>query len=169
MSTYPPDLDRLNFLVRVVSKECAHLIATNERLFRVPFTEETAKRLACDPELAERVDAFSTRFGRLQDTLGDKLLPVLLHALGETTGAVIDNLDRAEHLGLIESADRWMMLRKLRNQMVHEYIEDLTVLADALQTAHNGVSSLTNAAERMVRELERRGWCESRGRTGGGG
>lgn len=167
MSTHSTDLERLNFLARVVRKECAHLKGTDERLFRDPFTEKTANRLAGDTELAERVDAFSTRFARLQDTLGDKLLPLLLQALGETTGAVIDNLDRAERLGLIESADQWMVLRKLRNQMVHEYIEDLAVLADALQTAHNGVPSLTSSTERMIRELERRGWGENTDRTGG--
>ena len=110
MNIDPGSLGRLHFLLRVVRKESAHLNGTDERLFREPFTRDTAARLASDPELAERVDAFSTRFARLQDTLGDKLLPVLLQALGETTGAVIDNLDRAERLGLIESSDQWMML-----------------------------------------------------------
>lgn len=38
-------------------------------------------------------------FWRLQDTIGDKLIPALLRALGEPQGAVIDNLDRAERLG----------------------------------------------------------------------
>lgn len=43
------------------------------------------------------------RFGRLQDTLGDKLLPLLLSLLGEKVSSAIDNLDRAERLGFIES------------------------------------------------------------------
>ena len=168
MNIDPGSLGRLHFLLRVVRKECAHLKGTDERLFREPFTRDTAARLASDPELAERVDAFSTRFARLQDTLGDKLLPVLLQALGETTGAVIDNLDRAERLGLIESSDQWMMLRKPRNQMVHDYIEDPVVLADALQTAHDHVASLTRAAEQMIREANRRGWGENSDPPGGG-
>ena len=67
------------------------------------------------------MEAFVSRFGRLQDTLGDKLLPQLLSALGEKISAVIDNFDRAEQLGLIASADEWMTMRSLRNQMVHEY------------------------------------------------
>lgn len=61
------------------------------------------------------------RFARLLDTVGDKLLPVLLTALGEASAEAIDNLDRAEHLGFIVSTDEWMTLRILRNQMVHEY------------------------------------------------
>ena len=44
------------------------------------------------------------RFGRLQDTVGDKFLPTLLSALAETPGAAIDNLDKAEKLGLMASA-----------------------------------------------------------------
>jgi hypothetical protein len=48
--------------------------------------------------------AFVSRFGRLQDTVGDKLLPALLSALAEPVGPAIDNLDKAEKLGLLESA-----------------------------------------------------------------
>lgn len=106
-------------------------MTTDQRLFGDPFTPERAGQLESDPDLAERVEAFVGRFGRLQDTVSDKLLPVLLVALGETPAAAIDNLDRAERLGLIVSADEWMTMRKLRNQMVHEYVEDLAVCLPA--------------------------------------
>lgn len=77
-----------------------------------------------------------SRFGRLQDTLADKFLPALLAALGEPLGAQLDNLDCAERLGWIESTDTWLTIRLLRSRMVHEYIEDLTMLASALQSGH---------------------------------
>jgi len=108
-----------------------------------------------DPILAERLDAFVSRFGRLQDTVGDKLLPALLSALAETPGPAIDNLDKAEKLGLIESADAWMEMRRLRNQMVHEYIEDPNVLLSALHSGHGFVPTLAAAAQRCVAEVER--------------
>ncbi len=76
----------------------------------------------------------------MQDTLGDKLLPVWLKLLGEPLGAVVDNLDKAEKLGILTSADDWLEYRQLRNQMVHEYIEDMTILAQALQTANQKVA-----------------------------
>ena len=91
--------------------------------------------MAADPLLAERLDAFVARFGRLQDTVGDKLLPSLLMALAEPVGPAIDNLDKAEKFGWIESTEDWMEMRRLRNQMVHEYIEDVAVLASALRVA----------------------------------
>lgn len=149
---------RLQFLARVADKEARHLALTTERLFTSPFTPERVAELEKAPDLAERVDAFVSRFGRLQDTLGDKLLPVLLTALGEKTGAVIDNLDRAERLGLIPSADQWMEMRKLRNQMVHDYVEDPLVLSDALETAHGFVAVLAGVADRLSGEIEGRGW-----------
>jgi len=107
---------RLRFLVRVADKQARHLTEPTERLFDSPFTPERAESLATNPDIAERTDAFVSRFGRLQDTLGDKLLPVLLSALGEKARAHIDNLDRAERLGLIPSTNQWMEIRKLRNQ-----------------------------------------------------
>ncbi len=91
------------------------------------------------------------------DTGGDKLLPALLSALAETPGPAIDNLDKAEKSGLIESTEAWMAMRRLRNQMVHEYIEDLTVLCSALQSAHAFVPSLVAAARRCVAESQRVG------------
>ncbi len=101
-------LQRLQFLVRVVRKERPHLAVTDQRLFAVPFTRAQAADLENNPDLAERVEAFVGRFGRLQDTLGDKLLPVLLAAMGKGASSAIDNLDRAERLGMLKSADDWM-------------------------------------------------------------
>lgn len=149
---------RLQFLARVVRKECGHLAHTDQRLFETPFSMERARQLDSDPETAERVEAFVGRFGRLQDTLGDKLLPLILSALGETPAAMIDNLDKAERLGLVNSADDWLAMRKLRNQMVHEYVEDPEILASALQSGHVFVATLVAAADRMLGEIQARGW-----------
>jgi hypothetical protein len=146
---------RLEFLSRVTTKECQHLLDTDRRLFATLFTIEEAQKVEADPILAERLDAFVSRFGRLQDTVGDKLLPALLSALAETPGPAIDNLDKAEKFRFIESADGWMEMRRLRNQMVHEYIEDLAVLSSALRNGHAFVPTLVAAARRCVAEVER--------------
>ncbi len=68
------------------------------------------------------MDAFVVRFGRLQDTLRDKLLPAFLYIMEERTGTIRENLDCAEKLGIIASLDYWLVLRKLRNRMIHEYV-----------------------------------------------
>ena len=69
----------------------------------------------------------------------------------------IDNLDRAERLGLLNSADEWMTMRNLRNQMIHEYVEDPVVLISALQSGHAFVPALIAVANKMIAEIERRG------------
>lgn len=155
------NIERLQFLARVVEGESSNLRATNVRLFAQPFTTETVKRLDEDQELSERVDAFVARFSRLQDTLGDKLLPELLEALGEERVILIDRLDMAEKLGWIQSSDQWIAIRQLRNQMIHEYIEDPEILAKALQTGHEYVEELLNAAQNMLNELQKRGWRQN--------
>ena len=155
MTTAEPTKLRLAFLARVTEKECEHLLATDSRLFSTGLTEQEAIKIAADPMLAERLDAFVARFGRLQDTVGDKLLPSLLEALSEAVGPAIDNLDKAERFGLIGSAEDWMQMRRLRNQMVHEYIEDINVLSSALRSGHAFVPKLVKAARACVAEAER--------------
>lgn len=114
--------ERLVFLVRVVRKEARHLRYTDSGLFDRPLDVACVQALAKDDALAERVDAFVSRFSRLQDTLGDKLLPALLRYAGEVPRTAMENLDRGEKLGWIESSDAWLAVRRLRNRMVHEYV-----------------------------------------------
>jgi len=150
----PAQHERLTFLCRITQKEIQHLLGTDRRLFADLFTVEAAQKIETDPILAERLDAFVSRFGRLQDNLGDKFLPQLLLALAEKPGAALDNLDRAERLGWIESAETWLEIRKLRNQMVHEYIEDLAILTSALQAGHQHVATLVAAGQKMMAEAQ---------------
>jgi len=147
---------RLQFLCRVVEKEAKYLQETDTRLFAQPLTPESLGHIANDPLLAERLDAFVSRFGRLQDTLADKLLPMLLDMMAEPKGAAIENLDRAEKLGWLVSTDDWLEMRKLRNQMVHEYIEDLMILSGALQAGHEFVPTLVNTMSRMIMQAQQR-------------
>lgn len=66
---------------------------------------------------------------------------------------------RAERLGFIPSADDWMTMRKLRNQMIHEHLENPIVLADALEADHRYVPVLVDVTARLRAEIERRGWA----------
>lgn len=145
----PKAQQRLFYLVRLADKELQHLQLTDARLFAVPMDGQRVDRLAADPELAERVDAFVARFGRLQDTLGDKVLPAYLVAHGERLATFVENLDRAEKLGIISDAQTWLDMRRLRNQMIHEYVEDPLVLASALNAAHRFVPTLAAVTARF--------------------
>jgi hypothetical protein len=51
-----------------------------------------------------------------------------------------------------------MIIRNISNQMIHEYVEDLAILINALQSGHSLVSTLIAGADRMIAEIELRGW-----------
>lgn len=150
-------LERVMFLQRVVDREIHHLNYSASKVFHQPFTLELAEQLNSNEELAEQLEAFISRFCRLQDTLGDKFLPAWLDILEEKTNVAIDNLDKAEKIGVLPSVELWLELRQLRNQMVHEYIEDLNLLVDALQTAYDNLVFLTGVAEAINTDLSSRG------------
>ncbi|WP_243402444.1 hypothetical protein [Tamilnaduibacter salinus] len=136
-----------------MSKEIKHLDYAASQVFVDAFTFEAVEALDANPELALKVEAFTSRFCRLQDTLGDKLLPVLLKALGEPDRALLINLEKAEKFGWLDSAEQWIALRQLRNQMIHEYIEDARTLFDALTTAHSNVGVLEKLADELQRQI----------------
>ena len=142
--------ERLRFLAAVVTRESHYLAQTDQRLFARSFGAAEVLTLAANPDLAERVDAFVARFGRLQDTLAGGLLPRLLEAMLEPVGSTLDNLYRAERLGWVRSAGDWAELRLLRNRMIHEYVEDPAELADALQAAHRATADLKAAAAALA-------------------
>lgn len=156
MNLSPGFQERLRFLSRVVDKEIKHLVYADNQVFDGQLTYEAVEGLDKTPELAMKVEAFVSRFCRLQDTLGDKLLPALLKALGEPDRALLINLEKAEKYGWLGSSEQWIALRQLRNQMIHEYIEDTQTLFDALTTAHIHKAVLEQFAGKLgkqVREL----------------
>lgn len=152
-------INRLWQILRVVEKEDIYLQGVIQRLFprQDVISPVWLENLLATPEGIDRLESFVGKFSRMQDTLVDKLLPHFLLAVGEEPGTALDNLDRAECLGPINSADEWMTMRNIRNQMVHEYIEDPIVLTSALQSGHAFVPALIAAAGKMITEIERRG------------
>ena len=132
-------------LLEIVRREGEWLLKTDTRLFKTNLDAAWVERLKDEEDLAERLDAFVSRFGRMQDTLGDKLLPALLRSLAEKPSTALDNLNRAEKLGLIISVAEWLDVRNLRNKLIHEYMVDAEEFAVALNTAHLAVQLLITA------------------------
>ena len=127
----------------------------------MPFNVERATALRVDIGQSERPDSFVARFERLRDAAADKLLPEFLRCLAEPLGAAIDNLDRAEKLGLLDSADDWLASRKLRNRMVcmvHEYVRDAAEWAEALNSGNAMVATLVAFAQAILADCRRRGF-----------
>ena len=109
-----------------------------------------------NPQGIDTLESFTAKFSRMQDTLMDKLLPLYLSRVGETTGTAIDNLNKAEKLGLIEDVNEWLAARSLRNRLVHEYIEDLNEMVEALQLCKKFVSSLLQTWDGFEADIAKR-------------
>ena len=146
---------RLEHLRRVVIKECHYLIYTVEGLKQADPQFRWLDAIEQNADLTERLDAFVSRFCRLQETLGDKLLPVYLRMQLEPIGTVLDNLNRAEKLGLIPSVADWIEARNLRNSLVHEYTEDKQLLRQSLLRALELVPTLETVTQNLCQESTR--------------
>ena len=155
-----PSMARLVFLLETVEREERHLTLTTERLFVHVIDADWVGRLEDDPDLAERLDAFVARIGRMQDTVGDKLIPELLRHLLETPGSALDNLNRMEKLGLLSSAIDWAEARNLRNRLVHEYMRDVEEFVQALGRARECVPLLVETYRTIRRYAEQRNLLE---------
>jgi hypothetical protein len=90
MST-PSDIEGFRWLLDTARREAERLLDTTHRLFRDEIDAAWVDALEQSPELAERVDAFGARFGRLQDGIGHKLIPELRRLLLEPPAAALDN------------------------------------------------------------------------------
>ena len=155
-------IERFVRTLDIVWREGGHLSYSWHRLFPVPIDAAWVTALTKEPEAAERMDAFVSRFGRMQDTIADKLLPRWLQALAERPGSQIDNLNRAEQLQVVVSVSSWLEARKLRNRLVHEYMEDAEEFAEGLNLASRYSVILLDTYNR-VREfaLHRMGLSET--------
>ena len=124
--------------VELVQETAAHLFALTR--------EQIAEGITQGGVISERVEAFVSRFGRLQDNIGDKLMPALLAYLQEPIRPVGEMLAYAEKLEWLDSMDDWLRTRKLRNQLIHDYDDNTELLVNTIYEAHRYVPVLIRIA-----------------------
>lgn len=151
--------------LRIVHREGSHLAYSWRSLFgpNVVIDAAWVETLEDDPERAVRLEAFVSRFGRMQDTIAGKLIPRWLHALAEPVASQIENLDRAERLGVLDDVNRWLELRKLRNRLVHEYMEQAADFAEGLCIARDDSQLLFDTYNRIRAYAKRHMGIETEG------
>lgn len=136
-------------------KEAQHLRYSQGTLFALPIDLAWVNSLSQQPAVAEKVEAFVSRFGRLQDHLGDKLLPRMAALVGENSKTLLDALAIAEKTDLLVSADAFIAARKLRNALVHEYMHDAQTFLESLFAAQQACEMffdiIKNAQAQTVR------------------
>jgi len=133
----------------LAKQEARHLRYTVTTLFAEPIDLEWVHRLADREDMAERIDAFVGRFGRLQDHLGEKLLPLFVKLQGGQPKSLLDVLAYAERMGWVANAEEFIGTRKLQNLLVHEYMTEVELFLNALLTAQSASQLLLDVLDRV--------------------
>jgi len=128
--------------------ECDQHVKMIDHAFRktedhLPLSVEVYQTFTADQ--IGYMDQFLFRFSKLQDTMGEKLFPTMLYLLGEdySNKPFIDLLNRLERLELL-SKNEWLYLRKVRNEVAHEYSFNQDELLDSLNDIFSVKSTLLN-------------------------
>lgn len=97
-----------------------------------------------DVALRRLTDQILFRFMKLQDAMGERLIPATLHRLLEPyeDWPMRDRLDRLEKLGYVD-VEQWLRWRDVRNRLAHEY-------PDAPELRHAAMLSAIAAAGELM-------------------
>ena len=145
----PEHADNARLTLDLAEREAAHLAYTHRTLYALPIDLAWVRSLPKREDLAEKIDAFIGRFGRLQDHIGDKLLPRFSALVGAQPKSLLDVLAYAERMGWLESAEEFIGARKLRNLLVHEYMSSEELFFEALQSADPATKMLLDVVARI--------------------
>ncbi|MEI8236753.1 MAG: nucleotidyltransferase domain-containing protein [Methylococcaceae bacterium] len=89
---------------------------------------------ALSKQQVQAIDQYLFRFSKLQDTMGEKLFKLFLARFEENIDRLpfIDILNKLEKYLNIALANEWQDLRKIRNQLAHEYEDDAIEMANMI-------------------------------------
>lgn len=113
--------------LRLIARQLSHLQRMREYL---NFSTQRARRIlpianwrALSQEQHEVLAAFRVRFSEFQEHLGKTMRAVAIEEEvdAERFGTVLAFMEK---MGVLESAERWKLIRELRNAVNHEYEED---------------------------------------------
>ena len=141
--------------VELARREAAHLLYSQQTLFALPIDLAWVNSLGEQPVLAEKVEAFVSRFARLQDHIGEKLLPRYAALVGESPKTLIDTLAFAERAEVLSDANTFIAARRLRNALVHEYMFDAQVFLDNLLEARIACELFFQTVNTVANEFDR--------------
>lgn len=103
------------------------------------------------------LDAYLKRFASIQDFLGAKIFPLLLEIAGIGSSKMSDVLIRIEKEEIIDSLESWIELREVRNELEHDYpeelkeaLEELKYCVDRYETVQNYVQNANEFFKRFA-------------------
>jgi len=94
------------------------------------------------PQERAILDAYLKRFSSIQDFLGAKIFSLLLDVSGINSSKMSEVLYYIEKEEIIDSLDNWIELREVRNELEHDYPEELLEALDDLKFCIDSFSKL---------------------------
>lgn len=115
----------MNSMKRAMKKELEELDKASEVL---SYSYKKCSSIGLRPDLSndelESFEALTSRFARLSDIIIQKILRYFDVLDLEDEGTIRDRINRAEKKGIINSAEDFINIRLLRNEISHEYKSD---------------------------------------------
>jgi len=90
------------------------------------------------------LDAYLKRFSSLQDFLGAKIFPLLIEISGIGSSKMSEVLYHVEKEGIIDDLSKWIGLREMRNELEHDYPDDLNKALRDLKSCINSFKVIKN-------------------------
>lgn len=150
----PEYAEHARLALELALKEMSHLAYTQRTLFAQNIDLQWVQSLEHREDLSEKIDAFVGRFSRLQDHIGEKLIPRFAALLGEQPKSLLDVLAYAERIGWVANAEAFIGARKLRNLLVHEYMADAELFLEALKAADEATKMLMDVVGNIARYVD---------------
>ena len=93
------------------------------------------KIIGMDTHELGMTELLTGRLAKLQDTIGEKIFPLILRAIGEDIKgkSFIDRLNLLEKLNYIDNAEHWFEYRDARNAVSHEYPDSPDLMIENLK------------------------------------
>lgn len=134
-------MDKVKAAIREADRHVETLAEALAEWDRAPASSWAA--LEADRAKIRIVDQLLFRFIKLQDTVGERLLPATLSVLREPfeEWPMRDRLNRLEKLGYLY-VENWLDWREVRNRLAHEYPDQPEVRFAALMAAIDAARSL---------------------------
>ncbi len=114
------------------------------------------------PEKKAILDAYLKRFSSIQDFMGAKIFALLLEVAGINSNKMSEVLYYVEKEQIIDSLENWIELREVRNELEHDYPEDLQEALNNLKFCIESFAKIEsyyfntlNFAKRYIDEIVR--------------
>lgn len=141
------ELSMENIKLQKYVKECEkHLLRMEQAYSEIksilPLSHHQYSNLK--DEEVKNIDQFLFRFSKMQDTIGDKIFKIILQDYNPDFQKLsfLDFLHELEKREIITSAQDWIILRKVRNNIAHQYDDEPEEMSQAINDIFAQFSTL---------------------------